>query len=117
MYTIFMNSKNSKTLDVHRLLLNLSDKINLNRSNKYIALSNTGIYYTWQNKFEILPPTWNEKFELPDRSDSVSDIQDYFKHIVKKHETVTDNLPIKIYVNQIENRSTFRIKTGYCLEL
>ena len=44
MYTIFMNSGNSKTFDPHRLLLNLSD--NLKRSNKYVALSNLSIYYT-----------------------------------------------------------------------
>ena len=40
-----MNSKNSKTSDLHRLLLNLSDKINLKRSNKYVALSKFRIYY------------------------------------------------------------------------
>ena len=44
---------------------------------------------------------WNEIFELPDRLYSVSDIQDYFKYIIIKHEAVTDNLPIRIYVNQI----------------
>ena len=44
-----MNSKNSKTSHPHRLLLNLTDKINLNRSNKYVALSNVSIYYTWKN--------------------------------------------------------------------
>ena len=43
---IFMNSKNSKTFDSHRLLLNLSDKINLKRSDKYVALSNISICYT-----------------------------------------------------------------------
>ena len=68
-------------------------------------------------KFKILTPTWNKKFELPYGSSSVSDIQDYFNYIIKKHETVTYNLPIRIYVNQIEKRITFRIKTGYCLEL
>ena len=46
MSTIFMNSKNSKTPDTHRLLLNLTDKINLRRKDKYIALSNVSIYYT-----------------------------------------------------------------------
>ena len=46
MDTIFINSKNSKTSDSHRLLINLTDKINLKRSNKYIALSNLSIYYT-----------------------------------------------------------------------
>ena len=44
-----MNSKNSMTSDPHRLLLNLTDKINLKRSDKYVALSNLSIYYTWEN--------------------------------------------------------------------
>ena len=48
MDTIFMNSENSKTSDPHRLLLNLLDKINLKRSDKYVALSNLSIYYTWK---------------------------------------------------------------------
>ena len=48
MNTIFMNSKNSKTSDPHRLLLNLTDKIDLRRKDKYIALSNLSIYYTWK---------------------------------------------------------------------
>ena len=120
-----MNSKNSKTSDPHRLLLNLTDKINLKRSDKYVALSNLSIYYTWKNikksyknnKFKILGPTWNEEFELPDGSYSASDIPDYFKYILKKHETVTDNPSIRIYVNKIEKRITFKIKTGYYLEL
>ena len=38
-----MNSKNSKTSDTHRLLLNLTDKINLKRSDKYVTLSNFGM--------------------------------------------------------------------------
>ena len=46
MNTLFMNSKNSKTFDLHRLLLNLTDKINLERSDKYVDLSNLSIYYT-----------------------------------------------------------------------
>ena len=44
-----MNSGNSKTSDPNRLLLNLSDKVNLKRSCKYVALSNLSIYYTWKN--------------------------------------------------------------------
>ena len=44
-----MNSKNSKTSDPHRLLINLLDKINLKRSDKYVALSNFSIDYTWKN--------------------------------------------------------------------
>ena len=49
MNTVFMNSKNSETSDPHRLLLNLTEKINLQRSNKYVALSNLSIYYTWKD--------------------------------------------------------------------
>ena len=49
MDTIFMNSENRKTSDPHRLFLNLADKINLTRSDKYVALSNLSIYYTWKN--------------------------------------------------------------------
>ena len=82
-----MNSENSKTSEPHRLLLNLSDKINLKRSEKYVALSNLSIYYIWKdvkksyknNKFKISAPTWNEELELLDGSYSVSDIQDYFE--------------------------------------
>ena len=49
MDTILTNSKNSKTYDPHRLLLNLSDKLNLKRSDKYVASSNPSICYTWKN--------------------------------------------------------------------
>ena len=47
MDTIFMNSKNGKTSDPHGLLINLANKINLKRSDKYVALSNLDIYFTW----------------------------------------------------------------------
>ena len=72
-----MTSGNSKATDPHRLLLNLSGKINLKRSAKYVALSNLSIYCTWKNikksyknnKFKISASTWNEEFELPDIQD------------------------------------------------
>ena len=88
-----MNSKNSKASDPHRLLINLIDKINLKRNDKYIALSNLSIYYTWKNnkksyknnKLKISARTWGEEFELPDGSYSVSDIQNYFDYIFKKY--------------------------------
>ena len=75
MNTTFMNSENIKTTDPHRLLPDLKDKINLKKSDKYFALSNLTPYYTCTNikmsrkniKFKISVPTWNEKFELPDR--------------------------------------------------
>ena len=66
---------------------------------------------------KISAPTWNDKFELPDGSYSVSDIQDYFEYILKKHGENTDKPSVQIYVNKIENRVTFKIKNGYSLEL
>ena len=68
-------------------------------------------------KFKISAPTWSEEFELADRSYSVSDIQDYFEYILKKHSESVDNPSIRIYVNKIGNRITFKIKSGYYLEL
>ena len=89
-----MNSKNSETSDPHRLLPNLTDKINLKRNDKYVTLSNLNIYYAWKNmkkshknnKFQISAPKWNKKFELPDGSYSISDIQDYFEKAHKKDQ-------------------------------
>ena len=65
------------------------------------------------NKFKISVPTWNENFELTDGSYSIfyiQDIQDYFKYIIKKQETVNDNPPMKMYINKIENRVIFKLK-------
>ena len=63
-----MNAKNSKTSDPHRLLLNLTDKINIKRSDKYVALSNLACTIHGKilkksyksNKFKISSPPWNE---------------------------------------------------------
>ena len=109
MNTVFMNSKNSETSDPHRLLLNLTDKTNLRSSDKYVALSNLSINYTWKNikklyknnKFKISAPSWNKELELPDG----------------KHGEKNDNPSIRIYINKIENKIIFKIKTGYYLEL
>ena len=62
-------------------------------------------------------PTWNDKFELPDGSYSVPDIQDYFEYILKKHVENIDNASVQTCVNKIENRVTFKIKKRYSLEL
>ena len=125
MNTIFMNSENSKTSKPHILKLRLTDKLDLRLDKKVIALSNVSMYYTWNNikssynnnKFKISAPTWNEEFTLPDGSYSISDIQDYFQYILKKHGENTDKPSIQIYVNKIENRITFKLKNGYSLEL
>ena len=125
MDAIFMYSENSKNFELHVLILKLTNKLELRIGEKVIALSNLSIYYTWKNikssynnnRFKISAPTWNDKFELPDGSYSVSDIQDYFEYILKKHGEDIDKPSIQIYVNKIENRVTFKIKTGYSLEL
>ena len=69
------------------------------------------------NKFRISAPTWNDEFELLDGSYSVSDIQDYFEYILKKHGESVDKPSVQIYMNKIENRVTSEIKNGYSLEL
>ena len=82
MDTIFINSKNNKTYNPKSLFFNLSEKLNLKRSDKYVAPTNLSIYYTWKNikhsfkndKFKISALTWNEEFELPDGPCLVSDI-------------------------------------------
>ena len=125
MEIIFINTENSKKNESHRFKLDLPDKINLKNPKKNMALVNLRIYYTWKNikseyknnKFKISAPTWNETFDLPDGSYSISDIQDYFEFIIKKHETLTENPPVQIYPNKIKNRIVSKIKTGYKLEL
>ena len=123
MNTIFINAENSKTSKAHILMLKLINELDLRMGEKIIALSNLSIYYIWKNikssynnnKFKIAAPTWNNKFELPDGPYSVSDIQDYFEYILKKHAENVDKPPVQIYVNKIENRITFKIEDGYSL--
>ena len=120
-----MNTENSKTDEPHRFKLDLTYKLNLRNPNKNMALANLTIQYTWNdirseynnNKFKFSAPTWNDTFDLPDGSYSISDIQDFFEFIIKKHETSTKNPPLQIYPNKIKNRLVFNIKTGYKLEL
>ena len=127
MYTIFLNSENSRTSEYHVLVLKLVNKLDLRRDQKSVALSNLSNYYTRKNikcsyknnKFKISAPRWSDEFELPFniRSYSISDIQDYFELILKKHGESVDNLSKEIYVSKIENRITFKIENGYYLEL
>ena len=99
-----MNSKNSKTSDLHGILLNHTDKTDLRRKEKHIALSDLSIYYIWKNikklhknnKFKIPAPTWNKEFKLSEGLYSMSDIQDYFQYILKKHGEKTANLSTRI---------------------
>ena len=79
----FINSENCKTSKLHVLVLKITDNIHLRRGE-------ISIYYTWKNikssynnnKFKVSAPTWNDKFELTDRSYSLSDIRDCFEYIL-----------------------------------
>ena len=120
-----MNTEIIKTNKPHKFRLTLADKINLKEPNKNMTMTNLRIYYTCKNtktayknnKFKISAPTWNDEFGLPDGSYSIVDIQYHFGYIIKKLETMADNPPVQIYVNNIKNRIAFNIKTGYKLEL
>ena len=108
METIFKNTENSKKNKSHIFKLILADKLDLRNPNEDTALANLRIYYTWKNikyaynnnKFKTSPANWNDRFDLPDGSYSISDIQHYFEYIIKKHETIANNPPLQIYTNQ-----------------
>ena len=80
-----------RQMNPHNFRLTLADKLNLKDPNKNIALANLSICCTWKNiksaynnnKFKISAPTWNDKFDLPNGSYSITDIQDYFQYIIK----------------------------------
>ena len=71
MDTIFMNAENNKTSESQVLILKLTDRLDLRRGEKILALSNLSIYYTWKNtkssynnnKFKKSASTWNDKFD------------------------------------------------------
>ena len=115
METIFMNTKDSKTSEPHRFKLDLTDKLNLKDPKKNMALANLSIYYTCKNikseynnnKFKISAPTWNDTFNLPDGSYSITNIQDYFEFIIKKHVTIIQYNPNFI---QIQSKTEFFLK-------
>ena len=117
MDTIFMNSENSKTSKHNVLVLKLNNKLDLRSGKKVIALSNLSIYYTWRNikssynnnKFKISTSTWNEEFNLPDGSYSVSDTQDYFDYILKN--------VVKILINHQYRYMQIKLKIGLHLKL
>ena len=91
MDTIFINLENSKTSEFHILVLKLTYKLDL-RNQKSVAYQilvftihgkNMKSSYN-NNKFKISAQKWSGEFELPDRSYTISDIEDYFIYILKK---------------------------------
>ena len=115
MNTIFVNSEKVK----HLILILTDYYLILQIKQTCITLSNLSVYYTWKNmkkiykdnKFKISAPTWNEEFVLPDGSYSISDIQDYFKYMSKKHRENKINPSIRTYINKIGHRIPFKTKS------
>ena len=104
--------------------LNLSQRLDLQSSNKDISLQNLYVYYTWKNlrkqckNNELkIAPAWDDEFDLPDGSYSISDIQVYIKYIIKKQETLATIPAIHVYINRINNRLVFKIKDVCKVEL
>ena len=93
-YCIYGFQEYYKTSNTHKLLLNIPEKINLKRSDKYVALSNLSIHFKWRNfkksyknnAFRMLAQTRNEEFQVLGGLYSVSDIQDFFEYILKNME-------------------------------
>ena len=83
MDTIFMNSENSKTSDPRRLLLNLSHKMNLKRSDKYFTLPNLSIYYRWKN-IKSHTKIMNLKYQLQHGKKSFNYLMDHILYPIFK---------------------------------
>ena len=89
--SIFMNSENSKISDPHRILLNLKDKINLKRSDKYVALTNLSNFYTWKN-IKNLYKSNKLKYQLQHGMQSLNYLMD---HILYQIFRITLNTSLK----------------------
>ena len=119
--TIFMNSGNSKAPNPHILLLNLSDKINLKKVINML-LYQILEFTVWKSHTKTI----NLKYQLQHEIENLNYLIDHtlyqiFKIILnislKKREKAAENPSIRLYVNETENRITFRIKTVYYLKI
>ena len=124
METIFINSENSKTNYSNNFFMNLLTSLILKLQIKIRHCVIQG-FITNEKTLNLHITTINLKHQLqiemmnfPDGSYSILHIRNYFEYsIIKKYETIADNLPIQIYINKIKNRIVFKIKTSYKLEL
>ena len=109
---------NTSMETIFKFVPNLLQRLDLRSLNKHVALQHLSIYYTLENikklfenkKLKIIAAIRNDEFELLEGSYSVSDIQDYIEYITKKHEILSTNPYIEIYINRIKNRVIFEIK-------
>ena len=115
MDAIFMNSEKSKTFKSHVLILQHTDKSELRRGEKSVALSSGSIYYTWKNikisyknnlKYQLPHGMMNLKYQV---DHILCQIFKTISSILLKNNKSIDSLPVRISVNKIENRITFKI--------
>ena len=114
-----MNIENSKTNQIHKFVFDLSHRLDLRSSNKHVALQNLSINYTWKNirqhyknnKLKETTATWNDEFELPEWF--LFSVRYSILHQVyyTKHEKLTNNPPIHIDINSINDILVFKSKT------
>ena len=97
-----MTYENIKMSDRQRLLLNLSDKINLQSSDEYVVLSNHSIYYTWKNMKKSYK---NNKFKISARIIFRIRYSRLVWVYLKNHGEKTGNPSIRVYVSKIENKN------------
>ena len=91
METKFINTENRNMNELHKFLINLSQRLDLRSSDRHTVLQNLSIYYTWKNirkqykknKLKTIAPTRNDEFELPNGSYSISNIQDCIEYTSK----------------------------------
>ena len=111
-----MNSENSKISNLHRLILNPRDKMDIRRGDERAASSDVSIYYTWKNIKTI-----NLKYQEQHGVKNLNYLMNLILHqifrsqeyIVKKHETLIDESQAQIYVDKIQNGIIFKIKSRY----
>ena len=109
METIFIKTENSEKKSL-TIFSQFNDKPNLKNPNKNIALGYLSIYQMQKkiksannnNKFKISAPTWNDEFDLPEGSYSVSDIQDYFEYVIKNMKQQKIILPYKFTSTELK---------------
>ena len=122
METIFMNTENSKTNELHRFMLALTDKLNLKYPNKNMTL----VFIRYGKILNLHITTINSKYLLQPGIMNLVCLMDHillrtfkiiFENIFKNHETITNNIPVQISTNKIRKKIVFKINTDYKLEL
>ena len=115
---LFINTKNSKTNEQHKFVLDLSNRLDLKSSNKHVALRSYLLHAekykktVKNNKLKIIALTWNDEFELLDGPYSVSETQDYIEYLTEKSESLSTNPSIHISINNrvLEKIDGYKLK-------